>query len=382
MTILYTITQGEAGGAQNYVASLARAAKSQNMAVNVAIGELGDNWLGQEIEALGGKIWPQDHLVRPISPLNDLLAIFELAQLYQKIKPNIIHLNSSKAGVLGALAGIVYNAKAKNCKIIYTAHGWVFNEPMSLVKKWLYLTLEKLTAKFKHKIICVSEYDRDVALANKIAPAEKLITIHNGIDTPNVKFLDKIAARQELFGNNHSQSNEVIIGCIANFYPTKGLNYLIETTKILVEQQQKIKVIIIGDGELRSELEKQIVENNVQSVITLVGKKNNAKKYLPAFDIAVMSSVKEGFPYYLLEAMTSSLPIVATKVGGVPEIIEDNKTGLLAESKNPSDLADKIQTLIDNPGLRQNFGQAGYERVKQEFSLEKMTRKTFETYKK
>lgn len=382
MTILYVITQGETGGAQKYVATLARAAKAQNMTLNVAIGEKGDNWLGHEIEAIGGKIWPQDHLVRPISPLNDLLAIFELAQLYQKIKPNIIHLNSSKAGVLGALAGIVYNAKANNCKIIYTAHGWVFNEPMSATKKWLYLTLEKLTAKLKHHIICVSEYDRDVALANKIAPAEKLITIHNGIDTTNVKFLDRAVAQQELFGNNQPKPVEVIIGCIANFYPTKGLNYLIEAIKILIEQQQKIKVAIIGDGELRSELEKQILANDLKSIITLAGKKTDAKKYLPAFDIAVMSSVKEGFPYYILEAMTSKLPIVATKVGGVPEIIEDGKTGLLVEPKNPSDLADKIQTLIDNPGLRQNFGQAGYEQVRQEFSLEKMTRKTFETYKK
>ena len=162
MNILYVITQGETGGAQNYVATLARSAKDQKMTVNVAIGEPGDNWLTRETGIVDGRTWFLNNLKRKISPIHDFLGILEFAKLYQKIKPDIIHLNSSKAGVLGSLGAIKYKFKNKDCKIIYTVHGWVFNEPMSWTKRQLFYWLEKLTATIKDKIICVSEYDRQI----------------------------------------------------------------------------------------------------------------------------------------------------------------------------------------------------------------------------
>lgn len=381
MTILYVITQGETGGAQNYVAVLAGAAVSQNWTVNVAIGEKGDNWLGQKIEAMGGIIRPLSHLRRAISPIYDIMAVFELAKLYQNIKPDIIHLNSSKAGILGSLASIIYCAKEKNCKVIYTAHGWVFNEPMALYKTWLYITLEKLTAKIKDTIICVSEYDRNIALVENIASPEKLITIHNGINAEGIEFLDKESARQEIFSANLPDRNEITAGCIANFYPTKGLDYLIDAIHI-ASKNIKIKLAIIGDGELRPELEKQIKSNNLESNIILTGKIKNAQQYLLAFDLAVSSSVKEGFPYFLLEAMAAGLPIVATKVGGIPEIIADNETGLLIEARNPAALADKIILLAKNPELMMRLGEAGINRVKIELNQKNMIKKTLTLYQK
>jgi len=379
MTILYVITQGETGGAQNYVATLARSAIGLNWTVSVAIGEKGDNWLGQEIESIGGRIWPLNRLKRAISPINDILAILELSKLYQDIAPDIIHLNSSKAGVLGSLAAIIYRAKSKKCKIIYTAHGWIFNEEMPALKKMIYISLEKLTAKAKDKIICVSEYDRNTALIKNIAPPEKLMTVHNGINTERIKFLNKESARQEIFGADTPQQDETIIGCIANFYPTKGLEYLIDAIKI-ISQTIKIRLVIIGDGDLRLELEKQIRYNGLESIVLLIGKKKNAQKYLPAFDLAVMSSVKEGFPYFLLEAMSAGLPIVATRVGGIPEIITNGETGLLTEPNNPKDLAEKILRLASDANLRLKFGQAGLKKVKREFNEAEMINKTFSAY--
>lgn len=379
MTILYIVTQGETGGAQNYVTSLARAVKGQNMTVNVAIGEKGDNWLGNEIEAMGGRIWLLSRLRRAISPTNDILAVLELAKLYRNIKPDVIHLNSSKAGVLGSLAAIIYRAKSKKCKILYTAHGWVFNEDMPTLKKMMYISLEKLTAKAKDEIICVSEYDRNTALIKKIASPEKFVTIHNGINAEGIELLDKESARKEIFGADLPSQDEIIIGCIANFYPTKGLEYLIDAIKI-ISQTTKIRLVIIGDGDLRPKLEKQIRFNGLESIVLLVGKKKNAQRYLAAFDLAVMSSVKEGFPYFLLEAMSAGLPIVATRVGGIPEIVDDNKTGLLIEPKNPKDLAEKILRLANDHELRIKLGRAGMEKIKKEFSEVEMINKTLKAY--
>lgn len=378
MKILYLITQGEQGGAQYYISTLAKAAKSQNMAVNVAIGEKADNWLSQQIEATGGKFWPLKHLKRAPSPLNDILAIFELAKLYQNVKPDIIHLNSSKAGIIGSLAALLHKISFHKVKIIYTAHGWVFNEPMPWPIKTAYYLMEKITASLKTKIICVSEFDRQIALQAKIAPAKKLITIHNGLTLPDNYFLTKETALEKL---KISQDNNTIIVTIANFYPTKGLKYLIEATKILsTDYKLPIKTIIIGDGKLRHQLEQQIKNLELQNNVILIGSLLEASQYLKAFDLAVVSSVKEGFPYFLLEAMSAGLPIVATRVGGIPEIITGKKNGFLVESKNPQMLADKIQQLAMNKTLMAEISDQNLKDVGEKFGLQKMLAETISVY--
>lgn len=379
MTILYVITQGEMGGAQLYVQTLAKAAKSQNWAVNVAIGDKSENWLSQETTALEGKIWPLKHLKRPISLTNDILAVFELAKLYQKVQPDIIHLNSSKAGVVGSLAGVIYKMSRPGAKIIYTVHGWVFNEPMNPLKKALYLILEKITAWFKDKIICVSEFDRQAGLKMKIAPANKLITINNGVDFPDDYFSEPKAASEKL---GLQPDGRLIVGTIANFYATKGLQYLIEAVKILADDYKlPVLTVIIGDGELRPELEQQITELKLRDKIILTGSVKDAIKYLKALDIAIISSVKEGFPYFLLGAMSAGLPIVSTNVGGIPEALTDGENGFLVEPKNPTALAEKIKVLAADENLRQQFSDNNRQKAVTQFSLKEMIEKTFQAYK-
>ncbi len=377
MKILYVITQGEQGGAQLYVRTLAAASQGQNLTINVAIGENAVNWLGQEITTLGGKFWPLNHLKRAPSPLHDILAIFELAQLYHKLQPEVIHLNSSKAGILGSLAGLLYRLECPQTKIVYTAHGWVFNEPMPHWLKTTYYLLEKLTANFKTKIICVSDCDRQIGITSKIAAADKLITIHNGLDLPSDYFLDRLAAR----GLLALDTDEFIIGTIANFYPTKGLKYLIKAMKIVVHDYRlPIKTVIIGEGKLRVKLEQQISDNNLQNNITLTGSLKSASKYLRAFDLAVMPSVKEGLPYFLLEAMAAGLPVVATKVGGIPEIIIDGQNGFLIEAQNEQLLAEKIKLLFDNQTMAATMAANNLQTVKEKFSQQQMVESTIACY--
>jgi len=378
MKILYVVTQGELGGAQRYIHTLSQAANSQNMAVNVAIGENNDNWISRKIEGLGGKIWPLKRLKRAPSPLNDFFAIFELAKLYQNIKPDIIHLNSSKAGVIGSLAAIAYKISYPKVKIIYTAHGWVFNEPMPSPLKIGYYLMEKITGPIKNKIICVSDFDRLIGLKAKIASADKLITIHNGLNLPEDYFADKKSALKKL---GIIKDEKIIIGTIANFYPTKGLSYLLEAVKILVaDYRLPVVAVIIGDGKLRFRLEQQIKNLKLENSIILTGSINEAGKYLKALDLAVTSSVKEGFPYFLLEAMSAGLPIVATKVGGIPEIIINNENGLLVESKNPQMLAEKINQLVTDKPLTEKMSRQNIQTVREKFSRQKMIDETLAIY--
>ena len=379
--ILYFITQSEYGGAQRYVFDLADNLK-KDFEVAVAMGEQGkDGKLAKILDKNNIKYYIIPRLKRDISPLNEILAFFEISKLIKKFQPDIIHLNSSKISILGSLAGLFIKLKIKNLKIIYTVHGWVFNEPLPAPVKWFYLWAEKFTAKFKDKIICVSESDRQVALKYKIAPVEKLITIHNGLalchsgldPESSIKKLEQISGVK--------LTNNFLIGSIGNLYKTKGFEYFIEAADILTHKlNTPATFIIIGQGKEREALENLIAKHNLKNNFILAGNIDQAARLLPALDVYVCSSVKEGLSYTLIEAMQAGRPIVATAVGGNPELIENNITGLISAAQNAQALAEKIKTLLNNKTLALELGQNAKAKVMVEFSLEKMVEQTKKIY--
>ena len=374
--ILYFITQSEYGGAQRYVFDLANNLKS-DFQVAVAMGEQGkDGRLAKKLDENDIKYFILPHLKRDISPLNEIFALREIIKLIKKYQPDIIHLNSSKISILGSLAALFTKTK-----VIYTVHGWVFNEPLPTPLKWFYLWLEKFTAKFKDKIICVSESDRQVALKYKIAPVEKLITIHNGLvfchsgldPESSIKKLEQISGVK--------LTNNFLIGSIGNLYQTKGFEYFIKAADVLINQSRlSATFIIIGEGKEREALEKLIAKYNLKNNFILAGNIDQAARLLPAIDVYVCSSVKEGLSYTLIEAMQAGRPIVATKVGGNPEMIENEKTGLLSKPADARDLAEKIKTLLNNKALALELGQNGKAKAMVEFGLEKMVEQTKNVY--
>lgn len=365
--ILYIVTQSELGGASRYIFDLARNLPSDKFEVIVAGGGVGE--LGEKINALGLNYYHLNNLVREIEPFRDLLAVYEICRLIIKTKPDIVHLNSSKAGVVGSIAAKICGVK----KIIYTAHGFVFNEPLSTFKKNLYRWSEKITSNCKDKIICVSEFDRQSALKNKIAKSSKLMTINNGIEA--LDFADATESKKIL----GVPADSIVIGTVANLYRTKGLNFLISAIVKSKINHPGIYLRIVGDGELANELAKQINELNAQNYIK-VGKISHAYRYLKAFDIFVMSSVKEGFPYALLEAMAAGLPIVATKVGGIPEMIETDKTGSLVDAKNVDAISTAVESLLTDKQKMLALGANAKREVEKEFRLDKMIAKTIAVY--
>lgn len=367
--ILFIVTQSDFGGAQRYIFDLVVNLKNEFL-ISVAAGPKGGDELLNRLEKNGIAIHRLKHLKRAINPCHDWLAYRELKNLIKNEKPDIVHLNSSKAGVLGSLA-----AARLPSRVIYTAHGWTFNEPNNPLKRQIYLGAEKWTSRYKDRIICVSEYDRRSALKYDIASPEKLITIHNGLDWQKLEFLSKktaldfLAAKVEI-------SNNKLIGAVANLYPAKGLTYLIKTARFI---KSPCQILIIGEGPERRNLEQQIAKYQLQNKVLLLGALPQAYRYLRAFDFFILPSVKEGFPYAILEAMAAGLPIVATSVGGLPEIIEDGRNGFLVAPQNPLALAEKINYLLENPDQARLFGQTNLEKIK-EFDLKKMTQKTKEIY--
>lgn len=394
--ILYLVTQSKFGGAQKYIIDLAENLPANKYIIEIAVGEKKENpvvdWL-ENLSKKGFKVWRLRHVIREINLWHDFLSGLEIYRLLEKSQPDIIHLNSSKIGSTGALMGWLYKKlNGKNVKIIYTAHGFVFNEPISLGRKLFYQWSERISGHFKDKIICVSELDKISGLNHKIAAHHKFITIHNGIDLTKLNFLEKSEARKildsrsvrpagvrdEAVGNANTRS-AYLVGTIANLYATKGIIYLIRAAKILREKNPQIIFVVIGEGEQRKNLEREIKQLNLENVFFLIGNIDKAYELLKAFDIFCLSSVKEGFPYSVMEAMAAGLPIVTTPVGGMLEIIEQDANGLIVNKEKPREIARALEKILDDPKLAEKFSQNNLEKIKK-FSLEKMIMETEKVY--
>jgi glycosyltransferase involved in cell wall biosynthesis len=334
--LLYVITLPDWGGAQRYVLDLAENMRN-DFEVTVAFGQqeknrdLADRCKESEIATYQFK-----NLVRPISWRRDFAAVSEIANYIKTAKPDIIHLNSSKAGVLGSFAAKMAGSRAK---IIYTVHGWVFFEPMNAIKKKIYILAERLASYSRDIIIVLGERAKQTAEEYRIAPAEKIKIIRNAITS--IKFLSKAEARANL----GLPSDAKIVGTIANFFKAKGLQYLIEAAAKSLNND--IIYAIIGDGSMKDELEAAVHSAGLEKKIMFLGARENASKYLYAFDVFTLPSVKEGMPYVVLEAMHAGLPIVATDVGDVAEMLNDYDNKILVTPGNADSLGEAIVAAME-----------------------------------
>ena len=348
------------------------------------------------LEKAGIRVTRLKYLQREIRPIRDLRACFELHRLIKNFKPDVLFLCSSKAGFLGSLVShcTLYPIP---CTLIYRIGGWSFNDPWPNWKKKLWIFIEKLSAPWKDIIIVNNQHDLDQAKHLRIKPRQSLELIHNGLDINSLNFLSRENAHHQLnLPVRGSTSNTLsptpyplhptLVGTIANFYPTKGLIYLIEAFKIFCTLPAShsfseggypapCTLVIIGDGEERPKLEAKIADLGLKNQVFLVGQKNEAYRYLKAFDIYIQPSIKEGFPWALLEAMAAGLPVVATRVGAIPEIIQDGQNGLIVPPRNPESLASAVASLLSNESLRHTLGTAASQTVVNKFSLSKMVQK-------
>lgn len=387
--ILYIITKSVWGGAGKYVYDLAVNLPKNEFEVFVAAGAAsnaadGENKLAQEIKKANIPYFEIKNFKRDIGLFKDIRAFFEILKLLRKLRPDVVHVNSSKAGGIAGLAALLYKLLTihYSLRTIFTAHGWAFHEKRPKWQNFLIRLFSKITVLFYDTIICVSEFDRQSALKNNIAKPQKLITIHNGINAQKTEFLTKEQALTHLarLVGHRMSDNKMIIGTIGEFTKNKGQKYLIEAIKLL-PASYSLLTFIIGWGEEKRNLELRIRNYELGDKIMLIDNLSPAAPYLKAFDIFVLPSIKEGLPYTLLEAGLAELPVIATDVGGNPEIIENGKTGILIPPANSEALANAIEKLIKNESLRKTLAQNLHQKILNEFSFGRMLKQTIELYK-
>ena len=258
-------------------------------------------------------------------------------------------------------------------KIIATVHGWTFNENRPLYQRIAIIFFSWLTLVLCHKTILLSEKEYAQA-AHFPFIKEKIKMIPLGIKP--IRFMSVDGAKQELakiIGMDVGEfTKKSVIGTVAELHPNKALDNVINSMPAVVSSNPQAVAVIIGTGENRDNLQKLIRENKMEKNVFLAGYLDNASEYLKAFSVFVLSSIKEGLPYCILEAGLASLPVVATTVGGIPEIIDDMKSGILIQPNNPRELAHALSFMIEHPDERRKYGTALKEKVVTKFSHDKM----------
>jgi glycosyltransferase involved in cell wall biosynthesis len=366
MKILYGITKSNFGGAQRYVFDLARESKKAGHEVSVLCG--GEGVLVKRLQEENIRVITFPHLKRDISLLDEARSLNFILLTLRNERPDVFHTNSSKLGGLGNFTARLAGIK----KIVFTSHGWAFNEKRPFWQKVLIKFFSWLTIFFSHQTICVSDKTRE-QIERWPLVKNKLKVIHNGID--HFPTLSREEARKELGVNDST----LLIGSLAELHHIKGLDILLEAWQKFVKNHDA-KLVIFGEGEERKNLVHLAEVLEIKGSVNFKGFVEDARRFLPALDIFILPSRSENLPYSVLEAGLVGLPSIATRVGGIPEIIETGVSGALVEPESPREILSTLILFSEDQTLRERVGSALKEKVQSEFTLEKMARDTIGLY--
>lgn len=373
--ILYVITKSNFGGAQRYVFDLATSLSPNDYIPAVALG--GSGILKKKLEEKNIRVISCPSLERDVNPLRDAASFFALLKLFRKEQPDVVHLNSSKAGGIGALA-----ARAAGVpKIIFTAHAWAFNENRTALSKALIRFLSWATVMLCHRTIAVSNAVIR-GMQNLPFAAKKITVIPNGINP--VSFYSKGEARRALALMHpalDAYENDLWLGTIAELHPVKGLSYAIEAVPLITKTYPRLRYLIAGEGDERAALEKLIEERGLGQHVFLLGFVDNAPQYGKAYDLFLLPSLSESFGISILEAGLSGVPAIATAVGGIPEFITDGKTGRLVAPRSSRAIAEAVRELLLHGTRAESYARKLEENVREHFPLSRMISKTLELYR-
>jgi glycosyltransferase involved in cell wall biosynthesis len=355
--LLILITLAEIGGAQTYLATLLPALTEH---FDVAVAAHGSGPVRDAARKAGARFIPLRHVRRPIKPLRDALGLLELLAVLRRERPDIVHANSSKAGVLGRLAAAAVGVPVR----VFTVHGWAFSAYAGL-KSLLYLWADRLVSPVTTAVICVSETERASGVAARTCRADRTVVIRNAID---------VAAVPRATPGDPATPRLISVG---RLNAPKDFNTLLHA---LATVDEHFEGAIVGDGPERRAVEAELRRLGLEGRVQLLGERSDVRQLLSTAHLFVLSSDSEGLPISVLEAMAAGLPVVASAVGGVPELVVHGETGLLVPPRDTRALADALDRLLVDADLRRRFGAAARSRAGTLFDVPSFHRAHLDLY--
>jgi glycosyltransferase involved in cell wall biosynthesis len=300
------------------------------------------------------------NLVREVHLWKDIQAFVELYRFIKTEHFDIVHTHSSKAGIVGRWAAKLAGVKT----IVHTPHGHIFYGYFNKVVTTLFLWVERLTARITDKIITLTDRGKQEHIDLKVAAENKFITIYSGI---NVNLTNPPDVSLEL------PKDAFLFGTVARLDPIKGITYLIDAMNLVVKQYPQSYLLVVGEGSEKERLQKQCHQLGITQKVLFVGFQKAPDSYIKKMDVFVLPSLNEGMGRVILEAMLHAKPVIASRVGGVPELITDGQNGFLVPPANPRALADAMIKMIEKPLLKE-MGVESQAKINERFSLERMVK--------
>jgi glycosyltransferase involved in cell wall biosynthesis len=303
-------------------------------------------------------------LVREVSPRDDVTALIEVLRLARRFRPDIVHTHLANAGLIGRIAGRLAGARA----VVHTFHGTVFEAYFGRRESSLYLSLERILARLTSRIIAITPLQKEHLIARRVAPANKIAVIPLGLDLqPFLDPPDREAARRSF----EIPDGTLVVAVASRLVPVKDVATFLRAFGEIASDQPAV-ALIAGDGPERERLETLARNLGIAGRCRFLGWRANMPEFYSAADVVALSSLNEGSPVSLIEAMAAAKPVVATAVGGVPDVVVDGASGLLVHPGDAAAFGRALSALLDDAGIRTAFGRRGREIASPRFGIERL----------
>ena len=328
-----------------------------------------------DVEKEGVRVITIPSLVRRIHLFYDLRAFFALIKILRNERPDIVHTHTSKAGILGRWAAFFVRVPV----IIHTPHGHVFWGYFGKLKTRIFILLEKISALVTDRLVMLTEQEKIDHLHFHIAPENKFSVVHSGINLDEFSntSVDPAAMKRRL----GIPEDNLIVGTVGRLTSIKGHRYLIEAARKIAGSRPDTTFVILGDGELLDELKNMVTRSDIEENIKFLGWRSDVAEVMSTFDIFALPSLNEGMGRVLVEAMALGRPIVASNIGGIPDLVVDGENGYLVPVGDVESLAARIRKLLDDPEKREEMGECG-KKIAIDYSANAMVEKIDRVYRK
>lgn len=364
--VVRVIARLNVGGPAIHTILLTKLLAPERFATTLVTGQVGENEGDMAYLAAEKGVTPVyiPELGREIHWQNDVIAFWKLYRRIRAVRPTIVHTHTAKAGMLGRLAAKIAGVPI----IVHTFHGHVFHSYFSPRKTQMFLRIERTLAQFTDAIITVSPKQREEILGYGIGRLEQVQAIGLGLELE--PFVTDTTSQGKLRQELHLAADIPLVGIIGRLVPVKGHCYFLQAAQQVLQHDQRPHFMIFGDGELRSELEQQAQTLQITPYVHFLGFRQNSPGIYSDLDLVVLSSLNEGLPVTLIEAMAAGKPVVSTQVGGVGDLVQHGQSGVLVPPQDPQALADGIlQVLALSRQERLKMGAAGRASVYPKYDI-------------
>jgi glycosyltransferase involved in cell wall biosynthesis len=370
--VLRVIARLNMGGPALHVAYLSAGLRERGYETTLVAGDVGkgEESMAYVAESLGVPVTTLPGLHREIAPLRDLKATVGLARIMREQRPQILHTHTAKAGAIGRIA-LVLAGRARPPIVVHTFHGHVLRGYFGRFRGWIFRRLERLLARGTDVLIAVSPEVRDDLVALGVARPEKFAVIRLGIELDErvVGGNDDGTATRRVMG---VPDGRVLVGWIGRMTAVKRTDDVLRAFRALRDRGVDASLCMVGDGPDFERVVELAGELGIVRDCLFPGYQEQIGRFFGAFDVFVLPSGNEGTPVTAIEALASGCPVVATRVGGVPDVVRDGEDGFLVDPGAVDDLADRLAQLANDPDLRRRMGKAGRARVVPRYGVDRL----------